>query len=1126
MSLHDEPILIFDGACGTNLQEMTIPPTAWGNYEGCNEWLNLSAPEVIQALHASFLDVGSNVIEANTFGACNIVLAEYGLADRVEELNLTAVENAHKAIAASGKKAYIAGSIGPTTKLPSLGHISVDDLGESYRQQMRSLVEAGVDLLIIETCQDLLQVKTAVIAAGETFEQLGKALPVMVSLTIETAGTMLVGADIATAVATLEPFGLLSLGLNCATGPKLMESHIRYLSRNWPGRISCIPNAGLPTVVDGKTCYQLSPEDYAVAMKHFVEVEGISVVGGCCGTTPGHIRALADALEGVTPARRSVTWQPQLASGYQAVEVHQDPAPMMIGERANANGSKKFRELLLAEDFQGALKVGMDQEAAGAAHALDLCVAYAGRDESADMTKLLGMFAESVKLPVVIDSTTPEVIEAALKIYPGRAIINSINLEDGGANLQRVCKLAKKYGAAVIALTISEKGMAMTAEEKLQIAREIHDLAVGKYGLRPGDLIFDPLTFTIASGDETLRRAGIETLEGIKAIKNNLPGVFTTLGLSNISFGLTPASRKILNSLYLHEAVGAGLDTAIVDAAKIIPLSRIDQADRDMCLDLIYHRTSDETPDPLTALIEHFSDKTAEDEDSEDDKTTKLPEQLITEKVLAGDREGLGDLVEILLRRYRPTAIINDLLIPAMRQVGELFGRGEMLLPFVLQAAEVMRRAVDLLEPHMAHADHGASVKVLLATVAGDVHDIGKNLVDIILSNNGYKVFNIGIKVSAEEIIKQSRELNADVIALSGLLVKSAIIMKENMAQFTEAGLAQPILLGGAALTRKFVAEDCVPGYPTGKVIYCADAFAGLTAMRDFEAGTLESTAWSEDTERVKASPGQKNVTVVRDNRLPEPPFTGVRHVTNIDPAKIFDYVNVQALFRGRWGYRKGKTSDEEYAQLIAETVQPIYDDLVARSLNNGLLQPKVAYGYFRCRSENTHLYVEHEGGELKFDFPRQGGSPFLCIADFFHTADEGGDVAPFFVATVGDELAAATKELFEKNEYHDYLILHAFGVELADSLAEYWHEEMRREMGFAAAKPASAAGYAVQEYRGSRYGFGYPACPNLDAQQTVFELLQPEKIGVTLTETMEMVPEMSTSAIIAHHPQAKYFAV
>jgi 5-methyltetrahydrofolate--homocysteine methyltransferase len=1124
--LKDQPTLIFDGACGTTLQTKTIPDSAWGTREGCNEWLNLSAPDIIQDVHADFLAAGATILETNTFGANEIVLGEYGLAEKVRELNAAGVDIARRAIEQAGKtgRAWVAGSVGPTTKLPSLGQIDVDELAESFRAQMRALIDAGCDLMMVETCQDLLQAKLAVITAREVMAETNTELPIVVSVTIEQTGTMLVGADIATAAAVLEPLDLFSLGLNCATGPKNMESHVRYLSRHWPGRFHCIPNAGLPTVENGKTCYNLSPEEYASALKRFVVEEGVSLVGGCCGTRPEHIAALSAALQDVVPAERTVDHRPQLASGYQAVDVRQEPAPLMIGERANANGSKKFREMLLADDWTGCLKVGQDQERAGAAHALDLCVAYAGRDEQQDMRTLLGMFAESIQLPVVIDSTTPEVIEDALRRYPGRAMINSINLEDGGENLHRICRLAKTYGAAVIALTIDEDGMCMTAEKKVACAKKIHQFAVEQHGLRSEDIFFDPLTFTIGSGDEHLRDAAMQTLEGIAGIKKALPGVWTVLGLSNISFGLSKASRKILNSVFLHEAVEHGMDAAIVDAGKILPLAHIAEEDRAVSLDLIYNRGGQEPSTPLHRFIEHFSEH-AEHAEQDEDQTIHLPEETMTRKVIRGDREGLEDLVHILLQRHPATSIINDILIPAMRTVGEQFGRGEMLLPFVLQSAEVMKRTVDLIQPYIEKGQQEHDVKILLATVAGDVHDIGKNLVDIILSNNGYKVYNIGIKVPAETIIDKAREYDVDAIGLSGLLVKSAIMMKENMAQFSAAGLEQPILLGGAALTPKFVAEECVPQYTTGKVVYCKDAFGGLSAMRDFEQGVLEATRWTDAT-TAAMKPGSKVAELDRGNSVPAPPFWGVKHVTEIDPDTLWPYINEQALFRGRWGYRRGGMDKAEYEQLIAETVRPLYAQMLSRGAAEKLIQPKVAYGYFRCRANGEMVYVAHEDREWEFPFPRQAEAPHLCIADYFHTAEEGGDVAGFFVVTIGEELARLTRQLFETDEYHDYMLWHAFGVEVTDALAEYWHEVMRGEMGFGADQPASPAGYAVQDYRGSRYGFGYPACPDLDAHENLFALLRPEQIGVDLTESMEMVPEMTTSAIVVHHPQAKYFAV
>jgi 5-methyltetrahydrofolate--homocysteine methyltransferase len=1131
MKLEDEKILIFDGAAGSGIHAMDLPASAWGRYEGCNEYLNLSAPDAIASLHTAFLDAGAMVIETNTFGASPLVLAEYGLEAETARINHAAVDIARNAV--SGReRAWVAGSVGPTTKLPSLGHIAPADLAAAFRDQIRALVEAGVDLLIIETCQDLLQAKTALVTCFEVFEELSRGVPVSLSVTVETTGTMLVGTEIAAAAVAIEPFDVFSLGLNCATGPELMKSSIRHLGRRWPGRISCIPNAGIPEIVDGKACFPLSPAGFASSLKTFVEEEGVSIVGGCCGTTPEHIRCLAGALEKVTPAAREPEVKPSITSSYQAVSLGQEIPPLLIGERANTNGSKKFRKLLLADDFDGALQVGTDQQKAGA-HAVDLCTAYAGRDERADLTKLTGLFARSVRVPTVIDSTSPDCIEACLKLHPGRCVINSINLEDGGRNLGKICRLAKKYGAAVVALTIGEKGMAMTADDKVATARAIHDLAVGRYGLRPWDILFDPLTFTIGSGDLSLDGAALETLEALRRIKEELPGVFTLLGVSNISFGLEPKSRRILNSVFLHEAVGAGLDAAIVDAARVVPFSRIAGEDREICLDLIHCRRKDPERTPLVVFIEHFADRKEE----EKEKSSGLgddapPEKALTDKVLAGDRKGLPDLLAILLERRTPVSVINEILVPAMRHVGELFGSGKMLLPFVLQSAEVMRRSVDFLEPFMEKKDEGTKVRVLLATVQGDVHDIGKNLVDIILSNNGYTVFNLGIRVPAETIIAKAREHVVDVIGLSGLLVKSALAMQESMAQYRAAGLKAPILLGGAALTRKFVAESCVPAYDA-PVVYCADAFAGLKAVRDFETGTLQATTFGSSRPAGRKA-GRKVAEVSRDNRVPELPCPGARVVDGIDVGRLYSLVNEQALFRGRWGYRRGRMDAGAYRELIDGKVRPLYDALKGKTAAENLIQPRVATGYFRCRSEGNTLFVEKEGREISFSFPRQGGPPHLCIADFFKTREEGGDVVAFFVATIGERLGREAKRLFEGDEYRDYLLLHGLGVEVTEALAEHWHEEIRNELGIGAKRPVGPRGGAgrdyqgsrCRDYQGSRYGFGYSACPDLDAQKPLFELLDPASIGVRLTENMEMVPEMTTSAIVAHHPQAKYFAI
>ncbi len=816
--------------------------------------------------------------------------------------------------------------------------------------------------------------------------------------------------------------------------------------------------------------------------------------------------------------------KPSVASLYQAVELQQEIPPLLVGERANANGSKKFRELLLADDFDGCFKIAAEQEAKGA-HIVDLCVAYAGRDEKSDLTTLVRLCANGLKAPLMIDSTTPECIEACLQIYPGRAIINSINLEDGGKTLRRVCAAAKKYGAAVVALTIDEQGMAMSGDDKLRVARAIQSIAVDECGLRPQDLLFDCLTFTVGSGDDSLRDAALQTLDGIRRIKETMPGCLTILGLSNISFGLAPHARKILNSVFLHEAVEAGLDAAIVDTAKIVPLARISAEDRQMSLDLLYNREEADEKDPLMRFIEHFSDKTVTVADDEEQEAAKKPEELLFNKLLHGDKDNLEDILAILRERFKPIDIINQILVPAMRHVGELFGKGEILLPFVLQSAEVMKIAVKHLEPFMEKADGTSVTRILLATVQGDVHDIGKNLVDIILSNNGYKVYNLGIKVPAETVIEKAKELKVDLIGLSGLLVKSVIVMQESLPQYRDAGLNLPILLGGAALTPKFVAQSCVPNYK-GPVVYCADAFAGLQAVRDFEEGHLQATTYDERVAVKPMKPGIKDVILDRSNPVPVPPFWGQRYVQEIDPAVLFPLINTQALFRGRWGYRRAKMGAEEYQQLIAGTVQPLYENLLQRSLAEGWIVPKVSYGYFPCHSVDNTLIVEADGTNHLFAFPRQTEPPYLCIADYFKPATAGGDVAGFFIVTIGERLGQETAKLYEGDAYRDYLLLHGLSVELTDALAEYWHGVMRRELGIGGQRNEDPGGVVTQMYQGSRYGFGYPSCPDLDAHKPLFVFLKPEAIGISLTENMQMIPEQTTSAIVAHHPQAKYFAV
>ncbi|NLF22708.1 MAG: dihydropteroate synthase [Lentisphaerae bacterium] len=1108
---HDAPLILFDGACGTTLQQMQLDAAAWEGHEGCNEILNLTAPDAIMAMHQAFIEAGARVIETNTFGANRLVLGEYGLADRVAAINEAAVAHARCAAGARGDVA-VCGSIGPGTKLALLGQVDVDSLAAATTEQVRVLVESGVDLLLFETCQDLLQIKTALVACFDELRRLDRPLPVLVSVTVESTGTLLAGSDLETVAATLAPFPLFSLGLNCAAGPDELAGPVAALSRLWPGRISVMPNAGLPVLRQGRTHYPLDPEAFAAATARFVRDLGVSVVGGCCGTTPAHVAALRRALAGIQPAPRALPPPtPAVTSAYAVYPLHPEIPPFLIGERLNANGSKAFRDCLLADALDQALPIAARQADQGAM-ALDVCAAYAGRSETDDLTKLVALLRTQSRLPVMIDSTRPEAIEAALRQHPGRCIINSINLEDGGATLDRVCTLARRYGAAVVALTIHEDGMALTVADKVATAKRIHARAVGHHGLRPADLLFDALTFTIGSGDASLRNAAAATLEAIRRIKEELPGVGTVLGVSNISYGLAPGARRVLNSVFLHEAVAAGLDAAIVDVARILPLHLIDETARRRALDLIYNRETETGRDPLHAFIEAFAaTPAAGSEPSTPAQDTGRAETRLTTAILRGDKEGLAEPIEELLPTMAATDIVNAILVPAMREVGRLFGCGEMLLPFVLQSAEAMKAAVKLLEPALAGGEPRTGPSVLLATVAGDVHDIGKNLVDIILTNNGYTVHNIGTKVPAAVIIEQARRLQPAVIGLSGLLVKSALLMRENLAAFKAAGLTQPVLLGGAALTPDFVARECAPVYDA-PVVYCADAFDGLRALRDLEAGRLSSTPLPA----ARTAPQEGSTTpetVPFDTPIPQAPFLGARQVHGVPLEAILPFVNEPRLFATRWGYHRRARAPEEYAAMLRDEVRPRYREWLRRITDEAWLQASVSYGYFRARAAGESLTLDSGARAATFAFPRQGFAPHRCIADFFRPDGAGDDLAAAFVVTVGDRFAPAIEACRAADRYQDYLMLHGLAVELTEALAEGWHRKIRRELG-------------IGEQAGARYGFGYPACPDLDGQRPLLDLLDAGQIGVALTEGCQMVPEFSTAALVVHHPQAHYFTV
>ncbi|MDZ7318743.1 MAG: methionine synthase, partial [candidate division KSB1 bacterium] len=996
----------------------------------------------------------------------------------------------------------------------------------------QGLIQGGVDLLIIETCQDLLQIKVALLAVDDAMKALAVDLPIIVTVTVETTGTLLVGSEIGAVLAALEPYPIAALGLNCATGPEAMRPYIKQICQQFQGPVICQPNAGLPQNVNGQMVYTLPIEEFVTVLASFVEEEGVQIIGGCCGTNPDFIRALAERIPQLKIDRRKPESAPAVASLFSAQRLQQIPAPFFVGERANTNGSKQFREYLLANDWDGVVSVARQQQTTGA-HGLDLCVAYTGRQELADMTEAVTRIARQINLPLFIDSTDPQVIEAALKRYGGRATINSINLEDGEQRVHTICQLAKRYGAALIALTIDEKGMALEVERKVAIAQRIYDIAVNQHGLREQDLIFDALTFTLGSGDESLKSSALQTIQGISAIKKALPGVFTILGVSNVSFGLAPEAREILNSVFLAEAVKAGLDLAIVNVKKILPLYQIDEGDREKCLNLIYNRGAN---NPLFDFIEHFRSKSTLRSPKETTEAHYTLDEKIQHRVVEGNRSGLEKLLLDKLQQMKAMDIINHLLIPAMKKVGDLFGAGEMQLPFVLQAAEVMKFAVDKLQPFLEKSDRHSQMSIVLATVRGDVHDIGKNLVDIILTNNGYRVYNLGIKCEIDTMLQKAQEVNADAIGMSGLLVKSTAVMKENLEVMKSRNIRIPVLLGGAALTKNYVTDVCQP-ILDAPVIYCADAFEGLAAMeriKNGQAGTILPESATSPALAIAPIALQKEtsppIQIRHDVPIPVPPFWGDRVISDIDLATVFSYLQETVLFRGRWGYRRGKMSQAEFERQLNDEVRPAFEKLKQRCQNEHLLMPQLVYGYYPCNSLGNEVIIYHPGGHqewLRFHFPRQQQPPYRCIADFFLPLESGQrDLIAFQVVTVGPHAAKESQRLFEMGSYKDYLMFHGLSVEAAEALAEYWHQQIRLELGIASEDSERIEDFVVQKYRGARYSFGYPACPDLAENRKIFEILQPERIGVTLTEEDQMIPEQTTSAFIVHHPQAKYFTI
>jgi 5-methyltetrahydrofolate--homocysteine methyltransferase len=1148
----DERIIVFDGAFGTFVQGLDLGPDDFGGptLEGCNEMLCLTRPDVIRSMHSAFLDVGVDALETATFGSFSIVLNEYGIADQTRELNVAAARLAREVAddyAADGRTRYVAGSIGPGTKLPSLGHITFAELRDAYEEQARALLEGGVDLFLIETCIDLLQVKAAMIGARRAMVAEGRQVPLQVQVSMETTGRMLVGSEIGAALTSLIAMKPDVLGINCATGPAEMQEHLRYLSAHCQVPISVLPNAGLPSVVDGRTHYDLTPEQLADFHRHHVQDLGIGIVGGCCGTTPEHLRQVVEAVRDLPAPRRTPTYEPSVTSIYSPVPLKQDLSFLIIGERTNANGSKAFREAMLAGDWDTCTKMATEQIREGA-HVLDVCVDYVGRDGTADMDEIAKRFATQASVPLVLDSTEPQVIEAGLQHVGGRAILNSANLEDGelpGSRMDRIFSLARDYGAAVICLLIDERGQARDVEWKMEVAHRIAQIARERYGLSNSDLIFDALTFPLSTGDEDLRKDAMATMDAIKRIKDEIPGAFTTLGLSNVSFGLKPAARHALNSVFLHECVQHGLDSAIVHASKIMPINRIPEEQRQVCEDLIYDRRGDGY-DPLQKLLEVFADVQVAAAVKED-RTDWPVERRLRQRIIDGDREGLTvELDEAMAGGIAPLMIVNDILLDGMREVGELFGSGQMQLPFVLQSAETMKAAVAYLEPHMDKVEGSSSKgKLVLATVKGDVHDIGKNLVDIICTNNGYEVHNLGIKVSIADMVAKVKEVQADALGMSGLLVKSTLIMRENLEEMNALGLAEiPVLLGGAALTRSYVERDLREVYD-GRLFYGRDAFEGLHTLdklmdikrtgeddpafgRELTGRVLPPRASERNKDVDPATLPRRSPDVAADNEVFVPPFLGTRVVKGLSLDDIAEYVNETALFRNQWQYRPnaGESDDDFKAR-----IRPELRAQLAEAKASGVLVPQVVYGYFAVNGDGNDLVVWSDASRTtelaRFNYPRQRSEQYLCIADFFRPVESGEvDYAAFHIVTMGAAVSEATAKLFADNEYQQYLKLHGIGVEMAEALAEYWHRRIRTEWGFAGEDGPTIGGLFRQQYRGGRYSWGYPACPDLEDNAKVAEILGADRLGIEVSEETgwQYQPEQTTSAIICHHPQAKYF--
>ena len=1159
--LINKQILVIDGAMGTQIQSLDIPDEAWldaddKEQEGCNELLNATAPELIGQIHSRYATAGADLIKTNTFGTMPWVLDEYGMGDRAYELSKKGAELVKSVCdeqATEDHPRFVLGSIGPGTKLPSLGHIHYDEMYEGYKVVAKGLIDGGCDIFLLETCQDPLQIKAGIHACSDASKELSVEIPIMVSVTIELSGSMLIGTDAQTIMTILEPFDILSLGFNCGTGPDQVKKHLRTLSELCKFPISVHSNAGLPQNRGGYTYYPMGPDEFTAKQLEFVEFDGVSFLGGCCGTTPQHINALKKALDGIVPKAPTGDIDPSIASLFNTTELFQEPAPLLIGERSNSTGSKAFRELIIASDYEGTLTVGQAQVRDGA-HCLDVNVEFAGRDGAKDMRAIMELYNQKIPLPLMPDATRVNTMEEGLKCIGGKPIINSVNLEDGEEKLDAICSLAKKFGCALVCLTIDEVGMAKTTEDKVAQAERIYDLAVHRHGIDPRNLIFDVLTFTVGSGDEEYRDAAIQTLEAIRELHVRHPEVGSTLGLSNISFGLATHARRFLNSVFLHHCLKAGLTTVIINVKHIIPLSKMSEEDIAVCEELLF------APDDqsLFKFIGHFSDVEIEDDGADEAYEAMSDEEKIAKLLLDGDKDRMIPLVEEARHTIEADKIVNEILIDAMKVVGELFGSGQMQLPFVLQSAETMKATVDYLNPYLTKQEKDTDTTLVIGTVKGDVHDVGKNLVDIILSNNGFKVINVGIKVDLETYLETVEKNSIQAIGMSGLLVKSTAVMRDNLEAMAEMDMDIPVLLGGAALTRSFVDDFCRPIYK-GPIFYCRDAFDGVIAMSRIEKYNEDpsvglDTKLAGDLKKVKkvekkkvVIPPFEEIKLPEPQLVPTPPFWGRRVLQKeqLDLDMVFRWVNQKSVIKMHWGYKSKGMTKEEYQKLLDKTVYPAYERLQREFIQKGLFEPTIIYGYYPCRSDDQELLLfdEDEGWNVdanasresfedvkdranyKFSFPRQGRKPYRALSDFFH--HDRHDIIAITCVSAGSKFSAYEKELYDAGKYLEYNMVHGFSVELAEALAEVAHKQIRLDLGIASDDEGhTLRDVRMNRYQGARYSFGYPACPDLEQSRVIFDLLKPEEFGIELSETFQIHPEQSTTALVVHHRNATYYAV